>query len=85
MQCIHFPINILRLVQIAFGTIQIPPNGEPIIMMADRHTTGGYPRIATIISIDLPFVAQLQVGDKIRFKEIRLDETHELMREGDLI
>ena len=53
--------------------------------MADRQTTGGYPRIATIISIDLPFVAQLQVGDKIRFKEIRLDETHELMREGDLI
>jgi antagonist of KipI len=65
---------------IAFGTIQIPPNGEPIIMMADRQTTGGYPRIATIISNDLPYVAQLQAGDKIRFKEIRLDEAHLLMR-----
>ena len=70
---------------IAFGTIQIPPNGEPIIMMADRQTTGGYPRIATIISSDLPYLSQLQAGDKIRFKEIRLVEAHELMREENLI
>lgn len=70
---------------IAFGTIQIPPNGEPIIMMADRQTTGGYPRIATIISIDLPYLAQLQAGDMIRFREIRLEDAHELMREEQIL
>jgi len=58
---------------IAFGTIQVPAHGEPIIMMADRQTTGGYPRIACILSEDLPYIAQLKPGDKLRFKEVKLD------------
>ncbi len=58
---------------IAFGTIQVPSHGEPIIMMADRQTTGGYPRIACVVSADLPYIAQLKPGDKIRFKEVKLD------------
>ncbi len=58
---------------IAFGTIQVPSHGEPIIMMADRQTTGGYPRIACIVSEDLPYIAQLKPGDKLRFKEVKLD------------
>lgn len=58
---------------VAFGTIQVPAHGEPIIMMADRQTTGGYTRIANIISEDLPKIAQLKPGDKISFKEVNLD------------
>jgi antagonist of KipI len=58
---------------IAFGTIQVPSHGEPIIMMADRQTTGGYPRIACVVSADLPYIAQLKPGDKLRFKEVKLN------------
>ena len=58
---------------IAFGTIQVPAHGEPIIMMADRQTTGGYTRIANVVSADLPYLAQLQPGDTIRFQEAKLD------------
>ncbi len=61
---------------IAFGTIQVPLHGEPIIMMADRQTTGGYPRIACIVSDDLPYVAQLKPGDKLRFNEVKLNSLH---------
>ncbi len=58
---------------LAFGTIQVPAHGEPIIMMADRQTTGGYTRIGNIISNDSPKIAQLKPGDKISFKEVNLD------------
>ena len=50
------------------GAIQVPPSGEPIILMADRPTTGGYPRIGTVISADIPVVAQLAPGEGIEFE-----------------
>jgi len=59
---------------IAFGTIQVPAHGEPIMKMADRQTTGGYPRIACVISEDLPYLAQLKPVDKLRFKEVKLND-----------
>jgi biotin-dependent carboxylase-like uncharacterized protein len=65
---------------IAFGTIQVPSHGEPIVMMADRQSTGGYPRIANVISADLPYLAQLQPGNTLRFLEINLKQAHELFR-----
>jgi KipI family sensor histidine kinase inhibitor len=49
------------------GAIQVPPSGQPIILLADRQTTGGYPQVATIITADLPLVAQLAPGDWIEF------------------
>ena len=49
------------------GAIQVPPSGEPVILMADRQTTGGYPQIATVISADLPAAGQLAPGDEVRF------------------
>nr|WP_321409998.1 biotin-dependent carboxyltransferase family protein [uncultured Carboxylicivirga sp.] len=55
---------------IAFGTIQVPSHGSPIVMMADRQTTGGYTRIANVISADFSILAQLKPGDKICFKEV---------------
>ncbi len=51
----------------AMGALQIPSDGQPILLMADRQTTGGYPKIAVVISVDLPLAAQLTPGDRIRF------------------
>ena len=50
------------------GTIQVPPSGEPILLMADRQTTGGYPAPATVISADVGLVAQLAPGDWVEFQ-----------------
>ena len=61
---------------IAFGSIQVPAHGQPIIMMADRQTTGGYARIANVISADLPYLAQLMPGSSINFKEVTLEQAH---------
>lgn len=62
------------------GTVQVPPDGQPIVLLADAQTIGGYPQIAHVVSVDLPLVAQLRPGDTIRFREIPLEEAHELLR-----
>jgi len=49
------------------GSIQVPASGQPILLMADRQTTGGYPKIATVISADVPVAGQLAPGDWIQF------------------
>jgi antagonist of KipI len=49
------------------GALQVPGNGQPILLMADRQTTGGYPKIATVIAADIPVVAQVPVGGRIEF------------------
>jgi allophanate hydrolase subunit 2 len=49
------------------GALQVPPSGQPILLMADRATTGGYPLIANVISADLPLAGQLAPGDWIEF------------------
>ncbi|MEI7555033.1 biotin-dependent carboxyltransferase family protein [Candidatus Chlorohelix sp.] len=51
-----------------FGTIQVPPDGQPIILMADHQVTGGYPIIGVVAETDLPLIAQLLPGQKVRFK-----------------
>jgi len=55
---------------VTFGTVQLLPEGQLIILMADHQTTGGYPRIAHVISADLPLLAQADAGDIINFKEV---------------
>lgn len=55
---------------IAFGAIQIPSEGRPIIMLADRQTAGGYAKIATVITADFRILAQLKSGDRIRFQSV---------------
>ena len=50
---------------VAIGALQVPAAGEPILLMADRQTTGGYPKIATVITADLPLAGQLAPGDAI--------------------
>lgn len=56
------------------GNIQIPGSGNPIILLPDRSTTGGYPKIATIVSSDLPRVSRMLPGQKIRFTAISSTE-----------
>ena len=64
---------------VTFGTIQIPTSGQPIILMADRQTTGGYPKIGQVITADLPSLAQLQPTATIRFKEVTILEAENLL------
>lgn len=56
-----------------YGSIQVPGNGQPIVLMADHGTTGGYPKIATVISADLGRFAQVQAGATIRFKAVSVE------------
>lgn len=60
------------------GSIQVPASGRPIVLMAERQTTGGYPKIATVASIDLPRLAQAMTGTSVRFKTISQDEAEDL-------
>jgi antagonist of KipI len=66
------------------GTVQVPSEGNPIILLADRQTTGGYPKIAQIATVDLPILAQVKPGEKIRFQEIQLEEAQALLRLREL-
>lgn len=63
---------------VAFGSIQVPTNGQVIIMMADRQTTGGYTKIGTVISVDLPKLAQAQPGYKVHFVRVGIQLAQEL-------
>jgi antagonist of KipI len=60
------------------GAVQIPGEGNPIILMADRQTTGGYPKIGVVITPDLDYVSQLGPGDRLRFERIPLDRAHRI-------
>ena len=60
----------------ALGSIQVPPDGLPIVMLADRATTGGYPKIATVITADIRRLAQLLPGDALRFHAVPLGQTY---------
>jgi len=63
---------------VAFGTIQVPPDGNPIVLMADRQTTGGYPKIASVASVDLPILAQMTPQQALRFTLISLEDAQQL-------
>lgn len=58
---------------IAPGSIQIPGDGKPIVLLADRQTTGGYPKIATVISADLPAFGRLRLGSRINFEPVTIE------------
>ncbi len=62
------------------GSVQIPGDGQPIVMMADHQTTGGYPKIATVIRADLPLLAQCLPGDLVRFRAVSIAEAQEALR-----
>ena len=63
---------------IALGSIQVPAHGKPIIMLADRQTTGGYTKIATVVSVDIPKLVQCKFNKKIRFVAVAVDVAQQL-------
>jgi allophanate hydrolase len=65
---------------IATGAIQVPGSGQAILLLADHQTTGGYPKIATVISADLPVVGRKRPGEKIRFAAVSAEEGEYLRR-----
>lgn len=65
------------------GTVQVPPEGRPIVLMADRQTTGGYPRIGHVITVDLPLISQTKAGETLTFTEVSLDEAQRLYAERE--
>lgn len=81
-----FPINLDRQQEIlseavAFGTVQVPPSGKPMILMADAQTVGGYPKIAQVISTDFSRLAQALPGQQIHFKFVDIQTAQEKLFE----
>ena len=68
---------------VAPGTLQVPPNGQPILLLCDCQTIGGYPKIAHVITVDFPIAAQVCPGDTVRFQEVSLAEAQTLLRERE--
>ncbi|MBE7005022.1 MAG: biotin-dependent carboxyltransferase family protein [Ruminococcaceae bacterium] len=64
---------------IAFGAIQVPTAGKPIIMFADRQTTGGYAKIANVITADFRIIGQLKAGDRVRFVKTTIEEAQDAL------
>lgn len=65
------------------GAIQVAGDGMPIILLADRGTTGGYTKIATVISVDIPKLAQAGPGDQVTFIPVELKQAHQLLKERE--
>jgi len=65
------------------GTVQVPPSGQPILLLGDCQTIGGYPKIAQVITFDLGIAAQLRAGDHVRFSEVSMADAHRLLMERE--
>ncbi|MBJ6142714.1 biotin-dependent carboxyltransferase family protein [Hymenobacter sp. BT559] len=63
---------------VTFGTVQVPPGGQPIVLLADAQTTGGYPRLAQVITADFSALAQARPGQSLQFQEVSLAEAQAL-------
>ena len=75
---ISSPITGIASQGIWFGTVQLPPSGQPILMMVEHQTTGGYPRLMEMVSAERSKLAQLRPGDKIQFLPITLEEADQI-------
>ena len=68
---------------VACGSVQVPPDGQPIILLAGRQTIGGYPQIGHVISVDLPKLARAWPGTSVRFREVTWEQARELRRQEE--
>ena len=66
---------------ITFGAVQIPQDGQPIILLKERQTIGGYPKIGSVLPSDCFKLAQLPIGSIVRFKEIHIEDAEKTMKE----
>jgi len=81
----HISKNHVQIISdgIPLGAVQIPGDGMPIIMLADGQTSGGYPKVATVCTADLPLLAQGKPGNKVQFVAITQDEAISLLKEQE--
>jgi antagonist of KipI len=70
---------------IALGSIQVPGDGQPIVLLVDRQSTGGYTKVATVCSFDVGRVGQVRPGQSLRFRALTVHEAHRLLRESDAV
>jgi antagonist of KipI len=77
------PADVLTM-PTAIGSIQVPPSGQPILLMADRQTTGGYLQPAAVIAADIPVAAQLAPGDRLQFVGCTFDTARAALVEREL-
>ena len=70
-----------RVVIVAFR--QLPPGGQPILLLPDAGTHGGYPTPLVVASVDLPVLGQLRPGDRVRFRPVTLGEAHAALKEQE--
>jgi biotin-dependent carboxylase-like uncharacterized protein len=68
---------------IALGAVQVPGDGQPIVLLVDRQSTGGYTKIATVCSFDIARVGQAKPGQRLRFRAVDVAAAHRLLRESD--
>ena len=73
----------MRSVAVLPGTVQVPPDGQPIVLLADAQTIGGYPVIGHVIAADLPVAAQLRPGDLVRWRQATIEEAHQALRDRE--
>ena len=66
---------------IAYGSVEMTTDGQPIILLKDRPTIGGYPKIGTVLSLDLAKLAQRQAGTQIKFELITLEQAQQQRRQ----
>ncbi|MGB0669522.1 MAG: hypothetical protein ACPGN5_05380, partial [Porticoccaceae bacterium] len=64
---------------ICLGAIQVPADGQPIVLLADRQTIGGYPKIGSVLSLDLGKLAQVTPGGTVSFEAISIEQAHNLL------
>lgn len=77
LRCLNsFPESMLSE-GITLGAIQLPPDGQPIVLMRDHQTIGGYPKLGAVLSIDLAKLAQLVAGDTVQFQAISVDDARQ--------
>ena len=76
---VHCEIDGILSEGICLGAVQVPKDGQPIVLMNDRQTIGGYPKIGSVLSLDLAKLAQLGSGGKVKFEPITIDHAHNLL------
>ena len=68
---------------VALGAIQVPPDGQPIILFVEHQTTGGYPKPANVISADFPRLGQLRPRDRVTFEQVTIEQALRLLQEQE--
>ena len=82
--CIATPVDREMITEgVSLGAIQVPADGQPIILFVEQQTTGGYPKIANVISADMHSVGQLRPRDEIRFELVEMETARSLLKEQE--